>query len=106
MPLSDKERKVLEELELGLAAEDPRLAQELSSGSVANRFRASTYFAAMACLIGVVLLMAGIGSQMIIIGVAGFLTMGTGAYFLVGGNADQITQPPINPPRVRGAEER
>ncbi len=82
MPLSDRERKVLEELELDLAADDPRLAQELSSG-VANRFTATTYFAAIACLIGVVLLLAGIGSQIIAVGVGGFLLMGTGTYFLV-----------------------
>jgi hypothetical protein len=83
MPLSDRERKVLEELELDLAADDPRLAQELSSGSVENRFSPRSYFAAMAFLIGVVLLIAGVASQMIVVGVAGFLLMGTGAYFLV-----------------------
>ena len=83
MPLSDREQKVLEELELDLAADDPRLAQELSSGSVENRFTATTYFAAIAFLIGIVLLMAGIGSQIIVVGVGGFLLMGTGTYFLV-----------------------
>jgi hypothetical protein len=52
MPLSDKERKVLDALEQDLATDDPRLAQELSSGSLQNRFRPRTYFAAIACLIG------------------------------------------------------
>jgi hypothetical protein len=84
MPLSDRERKVLEELELDLAADDPRLAQELSSGSMENRFGASSYFGAMAFLIGVVLLIAGVASQIVVVGVGGFLLMGTGTYLLVG----------------------
>lgn len=83
MPLSDKERKVLDALEQDLATDDPRLAQELSSGSLQNRFRPRTYFAAIACLIGVVLLIAGIAAQAIAVGVAGFLLMGTGTYFLL-----------------------
>lgn len=103
MPLSDKERKVLEELELDLAAEDPRLAQELSSGFLQSRFKASRYFAAIACLIGVVLLIAGIGSQIIVVGVGGFLLMGAGTYFLVEGRRWSDYAAPINPPRDPGA---
>jgi hypothetical protein len=84
MPLSDKEQKLLDELELDLVTKDPRLAQELLSGSLESRFGATSYFAAMACLIGVVLLIAGVALQVIIVGVFGFLLMGTGAYFLAG----------------------
>ena len=100
MPLSDRERKVLEELELDLAADDPRLAQELSSGSVESGFRASSYFGAIAFVIGVVLLMAGVASQIVVIGVGGFLLMGTGTYLLVGsGCAIHIVRPkPSKPP--------
>jgi hypothetical protein len=83
MPLSDEERKVLDALEQDLATDDPRLAQELSSGAVQNRFRPRTYFAAIACLIGVVLLISGIAAQAIVVGVGGFLLMGTGTYFLL-----------------------
>ncbi len=100
MPLSDKERKVLEELELDLAAEDPRLAQQLSSVFLQSRFKASRYFAAaIECLIGVVLLIAGIGSQIIVVGVAGFLLIGAGTYFLVEGRRWSDYAAPINPPR-------
>ena len=83
MPLSDEERKLLDELGLDLAADDPQLAQKLSSGSLQSRFGARTYLAAIACLIGVVLLIAGIGAQTIAVGVSGFLLMGTGTYFLL-----------------------
>ncbi len=84
MPLSDEERRVLAELEEDLVADDPRLARELSSMPGA-RFSAARYFAALACLIGVALLLAGVGSQVIVVGVFGFLLMGAGTYFLVGG---------------------
>jgi hypothetical protein len=101
MPLSDRERKVLEELELDLAADDPRLAQELSSGVVEDRFRASSYFGVIAFLIGVALLMAGVASQIVVVGVGGFLLMGTGAYLLVGRAATLAALPgqkPMKPP--------
>jgi hypothetical protein len=94
--LSDREQKLLDELELDLTAKDPRLAQELSSGSVEDKFRATTYFAALACLIGVVLLIAGVASQVIPIGVIGFLLMGTGTYVLAEDYPDRTAPPPIN----------
>ena len=83
MPLSDRERKQLEELESGLAADDPRLAEELSSGSVGMRFGRRTYLGAIACLFGLVLLIVGVSTQIIVIGVGGFLLMGAGTYLLV-----------------------
>lgn len=83
MPLSDRERKKLEELESGLAADDPRLAEELSSGSVGFRFGRLTYLGAIACLFGLVLLIVGVSTQIIVVGVLGFLLMGGGTYLIV-----------------------
>ncbi|MCO4263951.1 DUF3040 domain-containing protein [Pseudarthrobacter sp. MDT3-26] len=83
MPLSDRERKQLEELESGLAADDPRLAEELSTGSVGLRFGRRIYLGAIACLIGLVLLIVGVSTQIIVVGVGGFLLMGAGTYLLV-----------------------
>jgi hypothetical protein len=83
MPLSDRERTQLEELESGLTADDPRLAEELSSGSVGVRFGRRTYFGAIACFLGIVSLIAGVSTQIIAIGVGGFLLMGVGTYLLV-----------------------
>ncbi|MFP5313495.1 MAG: DUF3040 domain-containing protein [Actinomycetes bacterium] len=97
MPLSDKEQKLLDELELDLVTEDPRLAEELSSGSFKSRSGGTSYFAIMACLVGVVLLIAGIASQVIAVGVLGFLLIGTSAYFLAGdepGLFDGMWPPP------------
>lgn len=83
MSLSEEERRQLEELELDLAAEDPRLARELVSGSLKRSFRASTCFGAVAWVIGVVLLIAGIGTGIIVLGVGGFVLMVAGAYLLL-----------------------
>lgn len=83
MSLSEEERRQLEELELDLAAEDPRLAQELVSGSLKRSFRASTCFGAVACVIGIVLLIAGIGTEIIVLGVGGFVLMVAGACLLL-----------------------
>ena len=71
MPLSDKEQKLLDQLELDLVTKDPRLA--------------TSYYVATTCLIGVVLLIAGVNSRETIVGVIGFLLVGTGTYFLAGG---------------------
>jgi hypothetical protein len=84
MPLSDRERKQLEELEADLAADDPQLAQRLSSGSVRFRLKARTYFGALVCLIGLVALITGVSTQFIVVGVSGFLVMGAGTYLLMG----------------------
>jgi Protein of unknown function (DUF3040) len=82
MPLSDRERKQLEQLEADLAANDPQLAQRLSSGSV--RLRAKAYVGLILCLIGLILLITGVSTQLIVVGVGGFLAMGAGAYLALG----------------------
>jgi hypothetical protein len=84
MPLSDRERKQLEELEADLTADDPQLAQRLSSGSIRFKFKAGTYFGALIFLIGLALLITGVSTQIIVVGVSGFLLMGAGTYLLMG----------------------
>lgn len=86
MPLSDRERKQLEELESGLAAEDPRLAQRLASGALELRFRHGILLGAGAAVLGIVLLIVGVGIQSIVVGIAGFLLMGSGTYLLLEGH--------------------
>ena len=88
MPLSDKEQKLLDELELDLVTNDPHLAKELSTDLIESRFGATAYFAAMACLTGVVLLIAAIACQATEVGVMGLLVIGTAAYFFVGDEPD------------------
>jgi hypothetical protein len=49
MPMSDDERRLLKELELGLIADDPHLAMELLSGYPAPRLRADLFCGAICC---------------------------------------------------------
>ncbi|MET3719555.1 MULTISPECIES: DUF3040 domain-containing protein [unclassified Arthrobacter] len=90
MPLSDRERKQLEELEADLAAVDPQLAQRLSSGSIRSRLRARTFLGLALCLLGLVLLITGVSTQIIVVGVGGFLLMGAGTYLLLGSHPRRL----------------
>ena len=83
MPMSEEERRLLRELELGLIADDPHLAMELLSGYPAPRFRADLFFGALAFLIGLVLLVAGVSGQMVAMVVLGFSLVGLGAGLLL-----------------------
>jgi Flp pilus assembly protein TadB len=80
MPLSDEERKQLRELEEELAAEDPRLARELESGSLWPR-QSRGLLAALAWIAGLVLLIGGIAAQLVVVGIVGFLLMGASVYW-------------------------
>jgi Protein of unknown function (DUF3040) len=76
LALSDEERRRLEELELELTAEDPALARDLSPGSGVSG--TPVLLAALASVMGLMLLIIGIASQLTVMGAAGFLLMGAG----------------------------
>lgn len=84
MPMSDDERRLLKELELGLIADDPHLAMELLSGYPAPRFRADLFFGALTLLLGLLLLIAGVSGQVAALVVLGFSLAGLGAGLLLG----------------------
>jgi len=84
MPMSDEERRLLKELELGLIADDPHLAMELLSGYPARRFPSGLLPGVAAALIGVVLILAGAGLPAPGAVVLGILLLGLGACLLLG----------------------
>ena len=85
MALSDEERRRLEKLEQELAATDPDLDRQLQDGW--SRYRASprTIYGLLAVFAGFALVIAGIITQLAVIGVAGFLLMVAGASWFLGG---------------------
>ncbi|MFF1830287.1 DUF3040 domain-containing protein [Paenarthrobacter sp. NPDC058040] len=83
MSLSDEERRSLEELERGLAATDPDLDLQLRSGRLRGT-GARIVLGGLAVLAGFALVITGIITQILIVGVAGFLIAGGGAYLLLG----------------------
>ncbi|NUT72577.1 DUF3040 domain-containing protein [Pseudarthrobacter sp. C4D7] len=77
--MSDEERRLLKELELGLIADDPHLAMELLSGYPARRLPAGLFPGVAAVLIGVVLILAGAGIPAPGAVFLGILLLGLGA---------------------------
>ncbi|MCV9995297.1 DUF3040 domain-containing protein [Paeniglutamicibacter sp. ZC-3] len=80
MPLSEHEQRLLEQLEKQLH-EDHRFASTMKSASTAGNY--STRNLALGALIGIVglgVLIYGVSSQLIIVGVLGFIVMFGGVY--------------------------
>ncbi len=76
----------MEELEQDLAATDPDLAHELTSGRLRGT-KARTTFGVLGVLCGFVMVIAGIVTQLLVLGVVGFLLAGSGAYLLFAGTS-------------------
>jgi Flp pilus assembly protein TadB len=88
MALSDEERRRLEKLEQELAATDPDLDQQLQAGLSRNLASPRTVYgilAVFAVFAGFALVIAGIVTQLAVIGVAGFLGMVAGASWFLSG---------------------
>lgn len=78
MPLSEHEQRLLAQMEQALYAEDPKFATSLrSAGGRGSRARAA--IGVLAVLGGLGLVVAGVATTVIALGVAGFVVMLVGA---------------------------
>ncbi len=75
VPLSEHERRQLEQIEQALRADDPRLANALHAAGPQVRYKRRVTGAALGFLCGVGLLLAGVVINVILIAVAGFVIM-------------------------------
>ena len=75
MPLSEHERRQLEQIEAGLRAGDPRFAGVVRAADPRVHYRRRVAAAALGFLAGVGLLLAGVVVNVILIAVAGFVVM-------------------------------
>ncbi|HEY1917670.1 MAG TPA: DUF3040 domain-containing protein [Streptosporangiaceae bacterium] len=75
MPLSDHEQRMLDQIEKALYAEDPKFANSVRARDPRVHYRRRMIQAAVGFLIGVGLLLAGVVTKYIWMGVAGFLVM-------------------------------
>ena len=73
MPLSDREKRLLEEMEAALLTEDPRLVSALSSKAPVSPSRNRVMAGAGLLLLGLITLFAGLISQVTPIGILGFV---------------------------------
>lgn len=75
MPLSEHEQRLLDQIERGLYAEDPKFAQTVQATDPRMHYKRRMIKAAIGFVAGVCLLMAGVISKLVVIGVVGFVVM-------------------------------
>ena len=73
MPLSDREKRLLEEMEAALLTEDPRLVSALSSKAPVSPSRNRIMVGGGLVLLGLITLFGGLISQITPVGILGFI---------------------------------
>lgn len=79
MPLSEHEERLLAQMEAALSQEDPKLVSALSQ----KRSKRSPLLSVLLIALGFITLFAGLVSQVIVAGVAGFIIALAGLYRLI-----------------------
>jgi predicted lipid-binding transport protein (Tim44 family) len=79
MPLSEHEQRLLAQMEQALYAEDPTFANNLRTTSAGRASRGRAAFGVLAVLGGMGLVLAGVATMIIALGVVGFVVMLIGA---------------------------
>ena len=75
MPLSDHEQRLLEQIERALYAEDPKFASTVSSTDLRTHAKRRVRRAVVLLVLGMGLLLAGVMTTQVALGVAGFCLM-------------------------------
>ncbi len=105
VPLSEHEQRMLDQIEKALYAEDPKFAQSVRARDPRVHYRRRMIQAAIGFLLGVGLLLAGVVTKYIWMGVAGFLVMLTCAMWALTSwrhmNGTIPGPGPAGPPRAR-----
>ena len=82
MPLSEHEQRLLEQMERALYAEDPKFASTLRGGDPRSNFRRRVVLAAFGFLVGIVALMSGLVTKVVVVSILGFVLMLASAFFV------------------------
>ena len=83
MPLSEHEQRLLEQMERALYAEDPKFASSLRGRDPRSNFRRRIALAVLGFILGIVALMAGLVTQLVVLSVLGFVVTLAAAFFAV-----------------------
>jgi len=75
VPLSEHEQRQLEQIEQALYTDYPKLAQAVRARDPKIHYKRRAVYAAIGFLLGVGLLLAGVVSKVIFVGVGGFVVM-------------------------------
>jgi hypothetical protein len=80
MPLSDHEQQLLAQMERALYAEDPTFANNLRTSTAGRASRGKAAVGVLAVIGGMGLVLAGVTTMIIALGVVGFVVMLVGAW--------------------------
>ncbi|MDQ1432291.1 MAG: hypothetical protein QOF40_2893, partial [Actinomycetota bacterium] len=75
MPLSEHEQRLLDQIERALYQEDPKFASTVRSTDLRTHMKRRLRRAAFVLVLGVVMLLGGLVSNHIAVGIAGFVVM-------------------------------
>jgi UPF0716 family protein affecting phage T7 exclusion len=75
VPLSDHEQRLLEQIEQALYEDDPKFARLYRATDVRSHYRGRVVWAVLGVIAGIAMLLAGVITTLIALGVGGFLVM-------------------------------
>ena len=103
MALSDREQKLLEQMEKALYAEDPKFASSLrrSGLTIAPGERRHVILGLFSLVAGLALVFGSVVSKMVIVGIPGFLLVLTGFVFIARGLQEPVAAATPTPTKVR-----
>jgi hypothetical protein len=101
--LSDREQKLLEQMEKALYAEDPKFASSLrrSGLTIAPGERRHVILGLLSLVAGLALVFGSVVSKTVIIGIPGFLLVLTGFVFIARGLQEPVAAATPTPSKVR-----
>ena len=103
MALSDREQKLLEQMEKALYAEDPKFASSLrrSGLTIAPGERRHVILGLLSLVAGLALVFGSVVSKMVIVGIPGFLLVLTGFVLISRGLQEPVAAATPTPTKVR-----
>jgi len=101
--LSDREQKLLEQMEKALYAEDPKFASSLrrSGLTIAPGERRHVILGLLSLVAGLALVFGSVVSKIVIVGIPGFLLVLTGFVFIARGLQEPVAAATPTPSKVR-----
>ena len=97
MPLSDREKRLLEEMEAALLTEDPRLVSALTSKAPVSPSRNRIMAGGGLIILGVITLFGGLISQVTPIGILGFVIALSGVITAISSISPMVARGPRKP---------
>jgi hypothetical protein len=105
MPLSERERQILEEIEKGLSKEDPSFAREVRRKAPRAADRRRVKIGAVLLLVGLLVLLSFFITSAIPLGVAAFASMVAGVVLIAGSLVGSLAPRRPPGPGLRGRAE-